>query len=342
MPLGASFDTKQQVKQAVDIVDLVGSYLSLRRAGRGYAALCPWHEDSRPSLQVNPERQSFKCWVCDIGGDVFSFVMKMEGVGFPEALAMLADRAGISLEPVQRGAPPDRRMTSVCCIAPWPGPTSCITSVCSRTRWPPSARAYLERRGITNESLRQFQIGYAPEKWDWLQEHSRGSEFQAAVLERVGSGFAPAERPRLLRPLHGPAAVSDFRRAEPGGRARRPHAADSQPDREVAKYVNSPETPLFSKSNLLYGLDVARDAIRKTNTALVMEGYTDCITAHQFGFSNAVAVLGTALGAGHVQLLRRFAERVRVVLVLDGDEAGQRARRRCWNYSWRPTSICAC
>ncbi|MEX2112406.1 MAG: DNA primase [Pirellulales bacterium] len=323
MPPGASFDTKQRIKQAVDIVDLVGGYLTLRRAGRGYTALCPWHDDSRPSLQINPERQSFKCWVCDIGGDVFSFLMKMEGVGFPEALAMLAERANISLEPVDRGAPAgpadDKRVLYRAMAWADQAYHHCLLNDAAAAE----ARAYLERRGITTDSQRRFQLGYAPDTWDWLQERAAGAGFSASVLERVGlisrrqkgPGYYDRFTGRLLFPIFD----AQSRAVGLGGRTLRAAA-----DREVAKYVNSPETPLFSKSNLLYGLDIARDAIRKTNTALVMEGYTDCITAHQFGFANAVAVLGTALGAGHVQLLRRFAERVRVVLVLDGDEAGRR------------------
>ncbi len=322
MPLGASFDTKQRIKQAVDIVDLVGSYLSLRRAGRGYTALCPWHDDSRPSLQVNPERQSFKCWVCDIGGDVFSFLMKMEGISFPEALAMLAERANISLEPIDRVAsgPADDKRILYRAMA-WADQIyhQCLLNDAAAS----DARAYLEKRGITPESVRQFQLGYAPDSWDWLQQRAQNSEFSNLMLERVGlisrrqkgPGYYDRFTGRLLFPIFD----AQSRAVGIGGRV-----LQTSGDREVAKYVNSPETPLFSKSNLLYGLEFARDAIRKTNTALVMEGYTDCITAHQFGFHNAVAVLGTALGASHIQLLRRFAERVRVVLVLDGDEAGRK------------------
>jgi DNA primase len=318
-----SYDTKQRVKQAVDIVDLVNTYLPLRREGRGYKAICPWHDDTRPSLQVNPERQSFKCWVCDIGGDIFSFIMKIEGVEFPEALAMLADRANISLQPPGRGetrAPVDEKRLLYQAMA-WADAQyhECLLKAPEAA----PARKYLDERRITPESIRKFQLGFAPDEWSWISERSRGTPFGSAMLDRVGlvsrrkqgPGYYDRFKGRVLFPIFD----SQGRAVGLGGRVL-PELASG----DAAKYVNSPETPLFSKSNLLYGLNIARDAIRKTSTALVMEGYTDCIVAHQFGFENTVAVLGTALGASHLQLLRRFADRIRVVLVLDGDLAGRR------------------
>ena len=323
MAFDNSYDTKQRVKQAVDIVDLVNTYLPLRREGRGYKAICPWHDDTRPSLQVNPERQSFKCWVCDIGGDIFSFIMKIEGVEFPEALAMLADRANISLQPPGRGesrAPVDEKRLLYQAMA-WADAQyhECLLKAPEAA----GARKYLDERRIRPESIRKFQLGFAPDEWSWISERSRGTPFGSAMLERVGlvsrrkqgPGYYDRFKGRVLFPIFD----SQGRAVGLGGRVL-PELASG----DAAKYVTSPETPLFSKSNLLYGLNVARDAIRKTGTALVMEGYTDCIVAHQFGFENTVAVLGTALGASHLQLLRRFADRIRVVLVLDGDLAGRR------------------
>ncbi len=323
MSFTASYDTKQRIKQAIDIVDLIGSYLPLRREGRGFKALCPWHDDTRPSLQVNPERQSFKCWVCDIGGDIFSFVMKIEGVDFPEALRMLADRANIRLQPAGRGdqpAPIDEKRVLYQAMA-WAFEQyhECLLNDGESGL----AREYLSERGITPDSIRRFQLGFAPDQWDWMTARVRNTAFNAAMLERIGLVSRRRQGPGCYDRFKGrvlfPIFDSQGRAVGLGGRVL-PQLAAS----EMAKYVNSPETPLFSKSNLLYGLNIARDAIRKTATALVMEGYTDCIAAHQFGFENTVAVLGTALGASHIQLLRRFADRIRVVLVLDGDEAGRR------------------
>lgn len=338
-----SFDLKERVKQAVDIVDLVGSHLSLRRQGRNYVALCPWHDDSRPSLQVNPERQSFKCWVCDIGGDVFSFVMKMEGVEFREALQILADRAGIRIEKTHRHG---TSRSSESAIGPTPenqDATHNKRTLFQAMAWAERqyhecllnapeaepARRYLEQRGITPESAERFHLGFSPLDRDWIlrQVKSGGDADQrqrrAKMLETIGILSRPADggglfdrfRGRVLFSIHD----AQGRPVGLGGRILPELGAGSH-----AKYINSPETPLFTKSKLLYGLDLAREALRKTRTALVMEGYTDVIVAHQYGFHNAVAVLGTALGEEHVKTLKRQADHMRIVLVLDGDEAGTR------------------
>lgn len=322
MSRGSSLDAKELVKQAVDIVDLVGASISLRRQGRNFVGLCPWHDDTRPSLQVNPERQSFKCWVCDIGGDVFSFVMKMEGVSFPEALKMLADRAGIQLEPARRGGPApggeaDKR-TLYQAMA-WAEKQYQWCLVESPEGEP--ARRYLQDRRISQASIERFHLGFAPNHATWILGRTAGSGFGPAILEKIGILARPSTgighydrfRGRVLFSIRDPQG----RPVGLGGRVL-PESGNTSP----AKYVNSPETPLFSKSKLLYGLDVARDAMRRSRTALVMEGYTDCIVAQQCGFEDAVAVLGTALGEQHIRTLKRFVDRI--VLVLDGDEAGQR------------------
>ena len=318
-----SYDTKEQIRQAVDIVDLVGSYLQLRREGRGFKALCPWHDDSRPSLQINPERQSFKCWVCDVGGDIFSFVMKMENIDFRGALEMLADRAGVRLTAPQAGGgqanPLDDKRVLYKAMA-WADEQfhHCLM----QSNEAAGARQYLIERHITDESVRRFQLGFAPDQWDWLSERARKSEFNPRVMERVGlisrrqqgPGYYDRFKGRVLFPIFDlqNRAVGIGGRVLPGSTA------------ETAKYVNSPETPLFTKSKHLYGLNLARDAIRKSKTALVMEGYTDCIVAHQCGFDNAVAVLGTALGLPQIRLLKQCAGDLRIILVLDGDEAGRK------------------
>ncbi len=326
LAFAANFELKQRVKQAIDIVDLVGSYLPLRREGRGFKANCPWHDDTRPSLQVNPERQSFKCWVCDIGGDIFSFIMKIEGVEFPEALAMLADRANIRLQaaaPDEGPAPADEKRALYKAMS-WALEQYHHCLLESAAAEP--AREYLSGRHVSDESIRHFQLGFAPDDWTWISQRARGTPFSPAQLERVGlisprrqgPGYYDRFKGRVLFPIFD----SQGRAVGLGGRVMPQFATP-----ETAKYINSPETVLFSKSHLLYGLNVARDAIRKTKTVLVMEGYTDCIAAHQFGFENTVAVLGTALGAGHIELLRRYADGIRVVLVLDGDEAGRKRAR---------------
>ena len=318
-------DAKEQVRQATDIVELVGSYVTLRRQGRRYVGLCPWHDDSSPSLQVNPERQSFKCWPCDVGGDVFSFLMRMENIEFREALEMLADRAGIELttarQPGEQASQFDRR--NLYRVMAWAEQQYCECLAKSSDAEP--ARTYLQERGIVEDTVRSFHIGFAPEKWDWLLSRASAVGHSPEVLERVGlvsprqsgGGYYDRFRGRLMF------SIRDVRsRAIAFGGRVLPGVGESDPNRPEAKYINSPETPLFSKSGELYALDQARAGITHEGGVVVMEGYTDVIAAHQHGIDNAVAVLGTALTERHVGLLRRFTDSV--TLVLDGDEAGQR------------------
>ncbi len=325
MSIGPAFDAKEQVRQAVDIVDLVGSYVQLRRQGRNFVGLCPWHDDSRPSLQVNPERQSFKCWVCDVGGDIFSFVMRAEGMEFREALELLAERAGVQLrratpDSEPGGSPPrenDKR--TLYRVIAWAEEQFHRCLVAAPEGEP--GRQYLAERGITPETARRFHLGFAPDRWDWLFERARGSEWTPNLLERVGllrrkelgGGHYDWFRGRVIF------SIRDAR-SRPvafGGRVL-PQLADDR----SAKYINSPETPLFAKSRELYGLDLAREHFKSPGGAVVMEGYTDVIMAHQNGLANCVAVLGTALGERHLQLLRRYTDSI--TLVLDGDDAGRR------------------
>lgn len=319
MSLTSLQDAKEQVRQAIDIVDVVGGYISLRRQGRGFVGLCPWHDDSRPSMQVNPERQSFKCWVCDVGGDVFSFLMRAEGVEFREALEMLAERAGVNLAPVAKAQAAgetqfDRRNLFRCMAWAEEQFHQCLL----RSAEAEPARRYLADRGVTSESAKEFHLGFSPPEWDWLLKRS-AAEWSPGVLERVGlvgkreaGGYYDRFRGRLMF------SIRDVR-SRPiafGGRVLPEFTREGD-----AKYVNSPETPLFNKSSHLYALDLARDAIAQEKCVLVMEGYTDVIMAHQHGVRHAVAVLGTALGEKHVPLVRRFTDSI--TLVLDGDAAGQ-------------------
>ncbi|MFV2068681.1 MAG: DNA primase, partial [Pirellulales bacterium] len=316
--------TKEQVRQAVDIVDLIGSYMPLKRQGHALVGLCPWHADTRPSLQVNPDRQSFKCWVCDIGGDIFTFVMRADGVEFREALEMLADRAGIELAPppVRQGEPVPPASSSKKRLRQaieWAAQQ--YHDYLLRSAEAKPAREYLAQRGISEESIRTFKIGYAPQRWDWILTRARGIELPPETLEKIGlviprqesDGFYDRFRGRVLFPI----CDAQGRTIALGGRIL-PDLADKQ----SAKYINSPETALFSKSRQLYGLDLAKDPARKEGNIIVVEGYTDCVMLHQHGVTNVVAVLGTALGPDHVQLLRRYTDSI--ILTLDGDAAGQR------------------
>ncbi len=313
-------DVKDRIRAAVDIIDLVGSYVQLRRQGANFVGLCPFHEDRRPSFNVNPTRQTWKCWVCDKGGDVFSFLMEKERISFPEAIQMLAEKSGIALVPTnvgnRREASSDYKKTLYEAMA-W----ACSQYHQFLLNDPSSqpARTYLNDRGITTASIERYSIGYAPNSWSWLVDLGTARGLKPDVLEAVGL-LAKSEkgsrydrfRDRVLFPIRDPQG----RPIAVGGRVL-PGAASDQ-----AKYVNCNETRLYHKSHQLYGLDVAKETIHKSRTAVVMEGYTDVIMANQFGITNAVAVCGTALGESHIQLLRRYCDSV--VLLLDGDEAGQR------------------
>ncbi len=315
-PNRAGDDLKERVRDALDIVDVVGSYIALRRAGRGLVGLCPWHDDSRPSLQVNPERQTFRCWVCNVGGDVFNFVMRMERLEFREALEQLAERCGIDL-PRGRGAVAAGEKQALWNVLGWAATRFRGCLLDSAEARP--ARDYLESRGLHAATLETFGVGFAPASWDWLLREASAAGIPTADLAAAGlvvqrsdrSGFYDRFRGRVMFPIRDPQG----RCVAFGGRIL-PGADDA------AKYVNSPETPLFSKRGTLYGLDTARDAIVASRRAVVVEGYTDCLAARQAGVADVVAVLGTALGERHAKLLRRYADRI--VLVLDGDEAGRR------------------
>ena len=311
-------DLKEQVRSAVDIVDLMGSYLEMRRQGRNYVALCPWHSDTKPSLNINPERQSWKCWVCDDGGDIFSFMMKREGVGFREALELLADRAGIEIQraqPVAVGSPSHK--PTLFRVMEWAETQfhQCLLSDASAE----PARVYLRDRGITEENWKKFHLGFAPGGWQWLADRAAAVNFGNDLLMAAGLLTHNQEKARTYDRFRERVMFSirdpQNRPIAQGGRIL-PGAE------EGAKYINSPETRLFSKSDNLYALDVARDTIVADKHAIVVEGYTDVIMLHQHGIGNAVAALGTALGPRHIKVLRRYTDRV--TLVLDGDDAGQR------------------
>lgn len=322
MSFGSLHDVKEQVKQATDLVDLVSRSITLRRSGKLYLGICPWHDDSRPSLQVNPQRQSWKCWVCNVGGDVFSFVMKREGVDFPEALRILAERAGIPLNTGQRPAEPGSAQDKQTLYRAMAWAEDLFYGCLLGAPEARPAREYLAERGIDRESVDRFRLGFSPDSWQWLLDRARTTPFSPEVLEAAGLVTRTQDGRRVYDRFRGRLMFSirdtEHRPIAFGARLL-PQLAGSD---NAPKYINSPECRLFSKSNHLYGLDVARDSVTRDRRIVVVEGYTDVIMAHQCGVRNVVAVLGTALGERHVRLLQRFAEQI--TLVLDGDEAGQR------------------
>ncbi len=385
---GDPFDQREKIRDAIDIVDLVERYVPLRRQGANFVGRCPWHDDSRPSLQVNATRQTFKCWVCNIGGDVFSFVMKIENVDFKESMQILADMAGIELvkpkrrfqkkigttgsnprlkdetavdapEIVDSQSPqelprqdvPYYERTNVV-DEPTPKPVlyrsmewlaEKYAEVFRNSPEAEPAREYARERGLSQESIEKYKIGYSPMEFDAVLSWIRYDRRRVKALEDSGTLAYREDYDERGRPLprrRGAGATLDSaerRRYYDRFRGRLIFPIRDVQDRVVAfggrllpnttlkspaKYVNSPETPIFVKSKMVYGLDLARNAIRRTGKVLITEGYTDCIMASQFGFENVVAVLGTALGAEHVRILKRFADKM--ILLLDGDEAGQK------------------
>ena len=331
MSFGPDFDVKERVRQATDIVDLVGRYVALRRQGRNLVGLCPFHDDRHPSMQVNPERQSWKCWVCNLGGDCFSFVMQREGIEFREALQMLADRAGIQL--TQGPGPSPAAVAGTAQDKPllyramqWAAEQfhHCLT----QDPIAAEARDYLEERNIEPPTADRFLLGFAPDQWSWLLDRARTTPYNAEILEACGlverkSGNAQGYdrfRGRWMFPIRD----TQQRVIAFGGRVlpASERAFVEKFGRSPAKYINSPETKLYTKSDHLYGLDVVRDAVIRERRIVIVEGYTDVVLTWQAGIENIAAVLGTALNERHLRLIKRFADQV--VLVLDGDEAGQK------------------
>jgi DNA primase len=280
--------------------------------------LCPFHDDSRPSFDVDPRRQRFRCWACGKHGDVFDFVQEHEKVTFPEALEILARRVGISLEKVQKN-PQGPSRTGMLDVMQWAAERfqSCLLDQPQSE----AARDYLGERKLSLETIRKFGLGYAPESWDWLVGQANAAKKSAELLEVVGliakrnegRGYYDRFRDRVIFPIRDiQGRIVGF-----GGRI----LPSSPLSDRGPKYYNSTETPLFSKSDQLYGIDQARAAATKAGYLAVVEGYTDVLMAHQHGIAQVVATMGTALNARHIKKLRGVAPRV--VLVFDADEGGE-------------------
>ncbi len=309
------------IKANVDIVDLINSMgVGLRRSGRSFVGFCPFHPNTRtPAFHVYPDTQSFYCFGCHASGTVFDFVMRKQGLDFKGALELLAERAGIRLEPkndAQRQEDARRaRLLEINGVA-----TRYFNYVLLNLGRGEPGREYIAKRGINRDAIDAFQIGYSLDDWHHLFTYLHEKKGYS-VEDIIAAGLAiPSERGpydrfrnRIIFPIRNiRGEVIGF-----GGRA----LGDAQP-----KYLNTPETPLFKKSEVLYGLDLARDAIRSANRVIIVEGYVDVITAHQYGFRNVVAPLGTALSKAHINQLKRLTDQV--YLALDADAAGQKATLR--------------
>ena len=306
------------IRAAVDIVDLVSRFVNLRKAGSRWKGLCPFHAEKTPSFTVNPQKNIFHCFGCGVGGDAFNFVMRQDRLSFPEAIRALATSAGIAL-PDERGVRSgDSGREELMRVMDLAG------RFYADALWKPigeRAREYLGQRGIDTDIARHFGLGWAPEGWETLLTFMKSEQVAEETLIAAGLAVARENRAgaydrfrgRLLFPIRDlQGRVVAF-----GGRG----FGDEQP-----KYLNSPETPLYTKGNLLYGADLARTTIQSQNRALLVEGYVDCIMAHQYGFTGTVAALGTAFTPAQLALLRRYCDEV--VTFFDADAAGQKAAAR--------------
>src|SRR5213594_1840818 len=306
------------IRAAVDIVDLVSRFVNLRKAGSHWKRLCPFHTEKTPSFTVNPRKSIFHCFGCGVGGDAFGFVMRQDRLSFPEAVRALAKTAGVALPDEHGARSGDSGREELLRVMELAG------RFFADTLWKPAgerARAYLGERGIDTGIARHFGLGYAPEGWESLLTFMRAEKVSEEALIATGLAVARENRAgaydrfrgRLLFPIRDlQGRVVAF-----GGRG----FGDEQP-----KYLNSPETPLYTKGNLLYGADLARMTIQSQNRALLVEGYVDCIMAHQHGFTGTVAALGTAFTPAQLALLRRYCDEV--VTFFDADAAGQKAAAR--------------
>lgn len=313
----------EEIRARADIVEVVSGYVSLKRAGRNHLGLCPFHAEKTPSFNVNAERQIYHCFGCGVGGDVFAFLMNLEGLSFPEAVRRLGERYGIEVEeeavtPEEEQRREEReRLLRVMEVA-----SAFYHRLLVEDPAGKPARAYLRRRGFDGELARQFQLGWAPDAWETLANHLREKGFDPRWARdllgltrpgKEGRGDYDLFRRRLLFPI----LDERGRPVAFGGRIL---------EGEGPKYINSPESPVYHKGRVLYGLYQARDAMRRQNEAIVVEGYFDQLALHRAGFHNAVATCGTALTPDHARLLKRFAGRV--LLLFDQDEAGRKATFR--------------
>jgi DNA primase len=306
------------IRAAVDIVDLVSRFVNLRKAGSHWKGLCPFHAEKTPSFTVNPQKNIFHCFGCGVGGDAFGFVMRQDRLSFPEAVRALAKTAGIALPEERAAGGGDSGREELIRVMDLAG------RFYADLLWKPAgerARAYLEQRGIDTGIARHFGLGWAPEGWETLLTFMKGEKVPEEALIAAGLAVARENRAgaydrfrgRLLFPIRDlQGRVVAF-----GGRG----FGDEQP-----KYLNSPETPLYTKGNLLYAADLARTTIQSENRALLVEGYVDCIMAHQHGFTGTVAALGTAFTPAQLALLRRYCDEV--ITFFDADAAGQKAAAR--------------
>ncbi len=316
----ASGDAVQQIKDRLNIIDVISPYAELIKSGRHFVARCPFHQEKSPSFHVSPERGTYHCFGCGVGGDIFSFIQAIDGVEFKDALKTLAEKAGVELVPEN----PQKKTERDELVAVIEAATTYYENQLPNMV---DATAYLERRGVAKETIKKWRIGYAPGPplagWRELKTHLTNEKFLPSVMSKAGliksaeGGKEPFDtfRDRIM-----------FSLRDQAGRVVGFSGRILAKDTEAPKYVNSPETELYHKSELLYGYDMAKQGIRNLGFWIIVEGQFDVVMSHQAGYTNTVAVSGTALTLHHVQLLERLSNKV--VLALDSDKAGIAAMKK--------------
>lgn len=312
---------KEEIKNVADIVEVIGQFVQLRKAGQNHVGLCPFHAEKDPSFTVNPDRQTFHCFGCKKGGDIFSFWMEYHNSTFPEALKDLAERYNIS---ISKGFYSDAEKETIIKRDAFYKINEMASDYFQRILRHPvkgkTCRDYLARRSVSKENISEFRLGYAADEWDGLLNVLRSNHIDLELAVQVGliipkksHGYYDRFRGRIMFP------ISDMRQhvVAFGGRVL---------DDSLPKYMNTPETPIFRKGELLYGLDSSHKAIRKNSRVVIVEGYMDCLALRKHGLDEVVATLGTALTSKHVRKLKGYTDKA--VIVFDSDKAGKAAALR--------------
>lgn len=313
-----------EIKLRIDIVDFITDYLELKRSGRNFKGLCPFHAEKTPSFTVNPDRQMFHCFGCGAGGDIIGFMMKKQNIGFPEAVTKLAERSGIVIDnnysPSTKTKEKRAQIFEVLELS-----RDFFIKSLNQGHYCETARDYLKNRGLADEIIKDFSIGFAPRNNE-LYKQLKTKGFSDSILASSGviasgeRGLYDIFRGRIIFPI----INQDNKVTAFGGRV----IDDSMP-----KYLNSPDSEIFHKGQMLYGLNVAKDSIRLKKYAIIVEGYMDVIVCHMYGLKNTVAPLGTALTENHVKLINRYTKNI--LLIFDGDDAGINAAKRSLDIIYR-------
>ena len=315
----------EEIKKRVDIVDLIGSYIRLSKAGANFKAVCPFHNEKTPSFYVSPAREIFHCFGCNAGGDVFRFVSMIEGVQFPEALEILASRAGVAIKREDpRLANERKRLLQIVSEA-----AHYYEEELSKNR---RATDYLAQRGVSKASLKSFRLGFAPDSWDGVLNHLKQKGYKAEEAEKAGlailsnrpdarAKYYDRFRSRVMFPI-----------SDASGRIVGFSGRIFDKETNEGKYINTPNTSLYDKSKILYLWDRAKNDIRRENSCIVVEGQMDALMSHQAGVANVVATSGTALGNWHMSTIKRLASEI--FFTFDADEAGDTASRRAFDLAF--------